>query len=112
MELVHQQHFISFGSCILKRSEPQVSCDGSQLLRQRHDLQVHHQVVDEVGVRLSVIHKLENGVRVLENPRQQLIIKFSSLLLQLSACQVTQIVISLPDQLLGIEESVNEEATA
>jgi len=47
---------------------------------------------------------------VLINSRQKLVIKISSFLLQLSAGQVTQVVVGLANQLLGVQECVNEQA--
>lgn len=49
---------------------------------------------------------------MLINPRQELVIKIAPVLLQLSASQVTQVVVGLTNQLLGIQKCVNEQAAA
>ena len=75
---MHKEPLIPLGTCVLQRAEPQVACNCSQLLRQWDDLQVHHKLVDEVGVSLSVIHKLEDRLRVLIDTRQQFIIELAT----------------------------------
>ena len=107
VELVHKKPFIPLSACVLERSEPQVASNRRQLLGQRDDLQVHHQLVDQVRISLCVIDELEDRLRVLIDSRQQLIIKITTLALQLRACQVTQVIIGLTDQFLGVQERID-----
>ena len=60
IELVHQKPLVSFGTCVLKRTEPEVTGDGRQLLRQKDDLKMHHKLEDEVGIGLCMINQLED----------------------------------------------------
>ena len=60
VELVHQEPFVSFGSCILQRSEPKITSNCCQLLGQWDNLQVHHELEDEIRIGLSVVNKLED----------------------------------------------------
>ena len=48
VKLVHEQPFVPLGSCVLQRTEPEVTSDSGKLLSQRNDLQVHHQLIDQV----------------------------------------------------------------
>ena len=102
VEFVHQEPFVALGPCVLEGAEPEVASDGCQLLRERHDLQMHHQVVGQVGIGLSMVGQLLDVVKVLEESRQHVFIKVFSLLLKLSPCQITEVVVGLADQLLRI----------
>ena len=57
-----------------------------------------------------MVHQLEDGLRVLEYPGEQLLVKVTPVFLELCPRQMAQIVVRLPDELLCIEEGVDEEA--
>ena len=73
---------------------------------------MHHELVDEVGVSLSMIHELEDRLRVLIDTRQQFIIELATSTLQLCARKVTQIVVGLSNKFFRIEESVHQKTAA
>ena len=73
---------------------------------------MHHELVDEVGVSLCVIHELEDRLRMLIDTRQQFIIELATSTLQLCARKVTQIVVGLSNKFFRIEESVHQKTAA
>jgi len=68
---------------------------------------VHHQLVDEVRVCLRMVNELEYRLRVLVYPGQKLFVEITALSLELGSCQMTQVVISLANKLLCVEERVD-----
>ena len=59
-----------------------------------------------------MVDQLEDRIRVLVDPWQQLIVELSSVFFQLGPRQVPQVVVSLSDQLFRIEERVDEQTAA
>ena len=54
MELMHKEPFISLSSCVLQRSEPKVAGDGGELFGKGDNHEVHHKLVGQVSISLSV----------------------------------------------------------
>jgi len=65
VELVHQEPFVPLGPRVLEGAEPEIARNRGQLFRQGNDLQVHHQLVNQIGICLGVVHELEDRLGVL-----------------------------------------------
>jgi hypothetical protein len=72
---------------------------------------MHHQLESQIGICLSVMGQLEDSLRSLVNPWQEIVIEISPFTLQLGLCQMSKVILGLSDQFFGIEESVNEKTS-
>lgn len=111
-ELVQQQHLITLGTSILQTTVPQVTGDASKLLRERQDVQMHHELVSEERVSLSVLNKPEDLVRTHVERREHVLVKVLALRFQLLLSEVREIVVGFTNQLFGTQEGIDEQTTA
>ena len=111
-EFMQEKHFISLGSGILQGTEPQVTSDCRQLLGQWQDVQVHHELVGKESVLLRMLNELHYPFRFEVELRQQVVIEFLPLGLELSLCQIRQIVVRFADKFLRAHICVDQESPA
>lgn len=75
MKLVHQQPLVTLGTGVLQRAVPEVSSNGGQLLGQRHNHEMHHQLIGQVCVGFGMNAQPFNLLAALVKSRKQVIIK-------------------------------------